>query len=409
MAFLLATCACQGKRSRPGAEPSPALPDAGHPVADPLDFPASRFPPPPTPEPEVREAVRALIWAAVADPQADHDLVSGLLAHPKGRTGALLDLLDEPTTPAAERHMVLQALRRLPDGAAAPRLARECVLGKDPILAGEAADALAASAVPLGAGALEAMSLRPEVKNRRRAALALASLGAGGVEAREAALRSLRRLSSAKEAPIREAALRGLVTLGGPADAHWLSLRTKDEDSMVRRRAVEGLAQHGTRDHLPLLLEALKDKFGPVAAVAAKGLERLRSPAAVPGLLTYLSGEERTALDPVMRTLGAIGDARAVRYIVPYLFDRDAYVRVSAARALAAIGEPEAIPQLIRALDGEFLNARIAAAEALGAFGPARGSDGVAALRKVAKDDPEPAARAAAEAALVAVPPASGP
>jgi len=273
------------------------------------------------------------------------------------------------------------------------------VEGTDADLVAGAADALAATGDARGAAALEVMAGRRPLPSRRRAVFALSAIAAGGKEARRAALAGLRRISDDEEGHVREAALRGLVSLGGPDDVWWFEQRLRDGDMLVRRRAVEGLARHGGAGSLPALTRALTDPFPPVVAAAARGLERLGDRRAVPALTAYLQGKDRTAVDPVLRALGKLRDPAALRHVVPFLFDRDGYLRTAAARTLADIGDPAAVPHLLAALDTELVNARIASAEALGTFGD-KAATALDKLRRLARDDPHVQVREAAAGAV---------
>jgi hypothetical protein len=62
-----------------------------------------------------------------------------------------------------------------------------------------------------------------------------------------------------------------------------------DPDDTVRRAALAVLANHGTQEHVPLLIKALNDPDPTARAVAAKGLGRLKDPRAIKGLVDLLA------------------------------------------------------------------------------------------------------------------------
>ena len=62
-----------------------------------------------------------------------------------------------------------------------------------------------------------------------------------------------------------------------------------DSDDTVRLAAVTVLANHGTKEHVPLLIKALKDPDAGVRASAARGLGRIKDPRAIEPLATLLA------------------------------------------------------------------------------------------------------------------------
>lgn len=101
----------------------------------------------------------------------------------------------------------------------------------------------------------------------------------------------------------------------------------KDEDPGVRGAAVRGLANHGSPDLAPLVVERLTDSDVSVRIEAARALQRLHNQAAVPALLSALDPEE----------------------------EPDTSVRAEAAEALGQYADPKVIDALIKSLEDENL------------------------------------------------------
>jgi len=102
---------------------------------------------------------------------------------------------------------------------------------------------------------------------------------------------------------------------------------SKDEDPGVRAAATRGLANHGSPEHIPLVLAGLKDTDASVRLEAARALQRLHSPDAVGPLLD--------ALDPEK--------------------EPDTQVRAEAADALGQYAQSKVVDRLIQSLEDENL------------------------------------------------------
>jgi hypothetical protein len=91
----------------------------------------------------------------------------------------------------------------------------------------------------------------------------------------------------------RQAAARELSSnrLGTPTPellSQMAALAT-DPDETVRRAALTVLANHGTRENVPLLIKALNDPDAGMRATIAKGLGRLKDPRAIEPLVNLLA------------------------------------------------------------------------------------------------------------------------
>ncbi len=223
-------------------------------------------------------------------------------------------------------------------------------------------------------------------------------------------------LGDKNSAHAREAALGALVLLAadgrpmGPAAAPAVGALL-DADGAVRARAAEVVSHLGAdaKDVLPALLSALAstDAAVRVAVVTALGRSDLASAPGAGDVVTSLvdrladddPGVRRAALASLAR-LGS-GAAPALPALLTALRSDDATLRQGAAEAIGAVGAPAkgAVDELLSALGDAEASVRAAAVRALGAIGrpPSRVAR---VLRKLEKDDPDAAVRAAAKEAL---------
>lgn len=100
-----------------------------------------------------------------------------------------------------------------------------------------------------------------------------------------------------------------------------------DPDASVRAAAAFALGQHGSPEHVPMILPLMSQEDRLVRISATRALQRLHNPVAVPALLN--------AIDPKK--------------------EQDADVRADAANALGQYAEPRVLQGLIAALDDERL------------------------------------------------------
>ncbi len=92
---------------------------------------------------------------------------------------------------------------------------------------------------------------------------------------------------------VRQAAARDLsgnrVSAPTPELLTLMASLANDQDDTVRRAALVVLANHGGKEHAPLLIKALNDSDSSVRAAAAKGLGRLKDPRAIEALVNLLA------------------------------------------------------------------------------------------------------------------------
>ncbi len=355
-------------------------------------------------DPSLTQRIDGALRACAAAPDKPAALQAALGSPAAGRPDALLRAMQSPHRPLGERRCAALGLRLWPDATTREGLSAMALAGTDDDLAGDAAEALAATGDPQVVQTLIAVAGREAFKLRRRAIRALRDLGrhAGSREACRVALTALATQGGPR---IVESSLQGLTALGGPSDVPAFRAHLKHPDMLARQRATEGLAKHGGPDAVEALGHALSDSFQPVAVAGAQGLGRLQSAAGVAPLGAYLDGDGRAAADAAMRALGAIGHPDGVRHVTPYLFDRDGYLRVSAAQALGVLGDPSALPHLERALDTELINARTAVLDALAEFGRRASRLRPRVVRLTREADLHPMVAAAAARALTSMGP----
>ena len=136
---------------------------------------------------------------------------------------------------------------------------------------------------------------------------------------------------------MRLAGVTALSRLAGEKAIDSLILRLKeDEDSSVRIRVVELLAELGGKRALPALIGALGDKDASVRKI-------------------------------VVKTIGKMGDKNSLIHIFKVLSDdKEWVVRAEAATVARLLGDKLAVPALISALHDESKLVRIRAAGELG-------------------------------------------
>jgi len=149
----------------------------------------------------------------------------------------------------------------------------------------------------------------------------------------------------------------------------------KDNDSSVRRNAIEALALIGDVRAVDSLIVSLGDSELDVRKHAAKALGLLGDPKAIEPLLAIIRtprhGIWASLVEPqVKEELEALTmiDTPALDSLVVALRDGDAFVRKCAAEVLGSIGDERAVESLNIALQDKDKGVRKAAAKALNKF-----------------------------------------
>jgi HEAT repeat protein len=158
-----------------------------------------------------------------------------------------------------------------------------------------------------GTGLVLALSRDPEKQVRELAAFSLGMAGGKG------AFERLAQLLGAGDPIIREAAARGLSTLGDARGLGLLCGYAREHDDVVQREMHGGLAQLALRvTSVPALIELLQTRQGDELAALVDTTFPIGDPRLCPALAALLpSSDERVALFAA-RALSANGDSRAL-------------------------------------------------------------------------------------------------
>lgn len=169
-------------------------------------------------------------------------------------------------------------------------------------------------------------------------------------DVREEAIEALSRLAESKgeevlgvavelsEAKSSEKRRSAAILYAALNDAEKLSLLIKDEDAMVRKSAVDSLADLKSPDAVPHLVMALADEDADVRSAAAGALGEIGGEVVFPPLFLALKDEDAWVKCAALKSLGKLGDDRAVPEIAETLNHGEGLVVISALEALAEIG-----------------------------------------------------------------------
>jgi HEAT repeat protein len=319
------------------------------------------------------DLLRALGW--IADPESLPALVGELSRDSAEAAEKALADFGEPAIPALigllspsgdeeKVELAIRLLGRHPSGAMLfPLMA---VLEHDsPPVRRDAAELLGKIGDPRSVDYLLAHLGDGDAGVDGAAAEALAAVAAAHEEAREPLRRRLARAMASKEPLTRANAMSLLADLGGEEIRPRLLVASKDEDAIVRGRAVS-IAGRGDDPAASTILEhALADESAHVrqAAVAALcGSGRAASHREA--ILASLEDEDPWVRATACRCLGTFGGEDAARRIREIARAGEPPERIAALEALEAPG-PEAWEVIVAALgdpDGEIRQAALAAA-----------------------------------------------
>ncbi len=133
-------------------------------------------------------------------------------------------------------------------------------------------------------------------------------------------------------------------------DEKILTTALRDDDSKVRKGAVEALEKIGNAKAVKALVFALRDEDSEVRSNAVEALGNIGNYKAVKALVFALRDSRSLVRSNTAEALGKIGDAQAVKPLIAALRDADKLVRSHAAEALGKIGDAQAVKPLIAAL-----------------------------------------------------------
>ena len=270
-------------------------------------------------------------------------------------------------------------------------------LGRDPILRGDAAAAIARSPSVAALPPLEAMASRPgeaRVAARayfvRRFVRGVRSVALDGL---------LARLASSAEARDRAVGVEALVALGErPVEGALL-----DPDPSVRAAAAMGAAARlDTRTSTAMLARMAVEPDETTRSVLALGLVLGDGPAPLPtSLLVERLGSAGTDAPLAALALARRSTGRVAPDVAALLGSRDPVMRAHVARGLGASDAPDAAGALGAAYEDETdPTVRRAIVEALALRPPPWGPGAEGALRLAARLDPDEGVRSAAQRVL---------
>lgn len=117
----------------------------------------------------------------------------------------------------------------------------------------------------------------------------------------------------------------------------------KDNDSMVRRRAVEALAQLGAKETIPDITKLLQDKKISVRYRAIEVLWRLGAKEAIPDITKLLRDDDSGVRRAAIFALGQLGDKEVIPQLVQFLDDDSYFTRGLTAIALVELGAKDKV------------------------------------------------------------------
>ena len=330
-----------------------------------------------------------------AKPQAVEDTAyRNVLAKADGWSQSVRRREDDRSEPRRRWcHQTLEDLLSRPD--LDRRAFRAALTDKDPVVAANAAIALARLGDASGETNLAAAVRSPELKMSIRAAAAeaLATLGsASSVERLRELIDQYGNFKRKRESPyfsnLHAELVHGLAQHVDVAVESRLLDAIHSPDAGVRLVAIEAWAASGTGTSasgtgtLPReVAELAVDPDYRVRSVAMRLVARRRAPGAMQYLVGGLRDPRFQVRTAAIVGLGEFGGVEAEKHLRAELQDRSEAVRAAAVSALAVVGADQAV---FRAADDKSWRVRAAVAEALPRYADAAG----AALAKRLLDDP---------------------
>ncbi|MBI4834597.1 MAG: HEAT repeat domain-containing protein [Planctomycetes bacterium] len=143
----------------------------------------------------------------------------------------------------------------------------------------------------------------------------------------------------------------------------------KDQNTEIKRLAIETAGYMGVKEAIPEIRAFLKDPAGILRGYAAKTLGTLGDKESMKDIAALLNDSEALPYE-VINALVMLGAKEYVNEIRPLLKSGDSSARVAAAVAMGNFGDKESIPQLMELLgDSSDSSVPAMAAEALGRLG----------------------------------------
>lgn len=195
---------------------------------------------------------------------------------------------------------------------------------------------------------------------------------------------------------VRKRALWALTSFPGPGTIGIMAAALGDADDQVANAAQGALREMADPRAIEPVANILKTGNDDMRVRAAKVLGMMKAPEAVPPLIAALKDPIQAVRARAAWSLEDCGDPRAVVPLLPLLGDPFVEVRCAAAWVLIVHDDPAAVGALISALDDPDIQVRRGAATSLGNIG---GDQAVTALIS-ALNDPVPDVRWCAALAL---------
>ena len=146
-----------------------------------------------------------------------------------------------------------------------------------------------------------------------------------------------------------------------------LQRQLDDPQKLVRKAALEALAEHGDALHVDRLCRLLMDADMDVVNQAVDLIVRVKHPDTVKHLIDPLKDESEYARRAAVEVLNELCDANSVKSLLDAVKDEDWWVRSRASDALAKIGGPRVIDAVLRLVNDDDESIRRAAVEILNA------------------------------------------
>ncbi|NMF57784.1 HEAT repeat domain-containing protein [Pseudanabaena yagii] len=169
------------------------------------------------------------------------------------------------------------------------------------------------------------------------------------------------------EYSIRESAVQALSQFSSNQNIDLLiQVLNNDENYWVREAAAKALGSIGSYRAIEPLIEALKNRSSNVSSSAADALGLIGSSKAIEPLIQALKNRNPTICSSATKALGKIGSNEAVKPLIKALSSHNHQLCSIAAKALGKIGSEESVEPLIHILQTQNEDIRCSVSEALG-------------------------------------------
>ncbi|NDV18767.1 HEAT repeat domain-containing protein [Pseudodesulfovibrio sp. JC047] len=198
---------------------------------------------------------------------------------------------------------------------------------------------------------------------------------------------------------VKEAALDACIAIGTQDVQKRFQKMFVSDNAVERLMAAYALGKFESEDNLAILQRAVEDEESDVRRVAIEGLASFTEfrDAWLPLVLQRLNDESKDVRLTVVETLGQNYDGETLPHLIDTLDDEDDWVKIRAMDALGEHGAQEAVPLMIDMLQDSNRFVVMKAVEALGNIG---GPKAFAALLQVTNSDEYELVSAAEEAIL---------